>query len=53
MTLGTFRRTGIDGLIELAHTALRAKYGRQMWLGDMFARLTGRLSRGARNDIEV
>ena len=29
-------------VIERAHAALRAKYGWQMWLGDLFSRLSGR-----------
>jgi PPOX class probable F420-dependent enzyme len=41
------------GLIERAHTALRAKYGSQMWLGDLFSRLTGRMERRAWIEIEV
>jgi PPOX class probable F420-dependent enzyme len=39
--------------IERAHTALRAKYGWQMWLGDLFSRLTGRMERRAWIEIEV
>jgi hypothetical protein len=41
------------GLMERAHTALRVKYGWQMWRGDMFSRLTGRLQRRAWIEIEV
>jgi PPOX class probable F420-dependent enzyme len=41
------------GSIERAHTALRAKYGWQMWLGDLFARLSGRIKRRAWIEIEV
>jgi PPOX class probable F420-dependent enzyme len=41
------------GLIERAHTALRAKYGWQMWLGDLFSRLTGQIERRAWIEIEV
>lgn len=41
------------GSIERAHTALRAKYGSQMWLGDLFSRLTGRMERRAWIEIEV
>jgi PPOX class probable F420-dependent enzyme len=41
------------GSIERAHTALRAKYGWQMWLGDLFARLSGRMERRAWIEIEV
>jgi uncharacterized protein len=41
------------GLIERASTALRAKYGWQMWLGDLFSRLTGRIRRRAWIEIEV
>jgi len=39
--------------IERAHTALRAKYGWQMWLGDLSSRLTGRIQRRAWIEIEV
>jgi uncharacterized protein len=39
--------------IERAHAALRAKYGRQMWLADVLARLTGRLAQRAWVEIEV
>lgn len=41
------------GAIERAHTALRAKYGWQMWLGDLFSRLAGRIERRAWIEIEV
>ena len=41
------------GVIERAHTALRAKYGWQMWIGDLFSRLTGRIRRRAWIEIEV
>jgi len=41
------------GSIERAHTALRAKYGWQMELGDLFSRLTGRMERRAWIQIEV
>jgi len=41
------------GVIERAHTALRAKYGWQMWLGDLSSRLTGRMERRAWIEIEV
>jgi PPOX class probable F420-dependent enzyme len=41
------------GLIERAHTALRAKYGWQVRLGDLFSRLTGRMERRAWIEIEV
>ena len=41
------------GVIERAHAALRAKYGWQMWLGDLFSRLTGRIRRRAWIEIEV
>jgi PPOX class probable F420-dependent enzyme len=40
-------------VIERAHAALRAKYGWQMWLGDLFSRLTGRIRRRAWIEIEV
>ncbi len=39
--------------IERAHAALRAKYGWQMWLSDLFSRLTGRMERRAWIEIEV
>jgi len=40
-------------LIERAHAALRTKYGWQMWLGDRFSRLTGRIRRRAWIEIAV
>ena len=39
--------------IERAHAALRAKYGWQMWLTDLFSRLAGRIRRRAWIEIEV
>jgi hypothetical protein len=38
--------------IERAHAALRAKYGWQMRLLDLFSRLTGRIRRRAWIEIE-
>lgn len=40
-------------VIESARAALRAKYGWQMWIGDLFSRLTGRIRRRAWIEIEV
>lgn len=40
-------------VIERAHAALRAKYGWQMWTGDLFSRITGRIRRRAWIEIEV
>ena len=40
-------------VVDRAHTALRAKYGWQMWLGDLFSGLTGRIRRRAWIEIEV
>jgi uncharacterized protein len=40
-------------VIERAHAALRAKYGWQMWVGDLFSRLTGRIQRRAWIEIDV
>ena len=40
-------------MIERAHAALRAKYGWQMWLGDLFSRLAGRIARRAWIEIEI
>jgi PPOX class probable F420-dependent enzyme len=40
-------------VIDRAHAALRAKYGVQMWLGDLFARLSGRSARRAWIEIEI
>jgi PPOX class probable F420-dependent enzyme len=40
-------------VIERAHAALRAKYGWQVWLGDLFSRLTGRIRRRAWIEIEA
>ncbi len=39
--------------IERARAALRAKYGWQMWLTDLFSRLTGRIHRRAWIEIEL
>jgi uncharacterized protein len=50
---GTARIVAEPGVIERAHTALRAKYGWQGWLGDLFSRLTGRMRRRAWIEIEV
>jgi len=36
-----------EDVIAVAHRALRAKYGVQMWLADVSARLSGRLHRRA------
>jgi PPOX class probable F420-dependent enzyme len=40
-------------VIEQAHAAMRAKYGWQARVGDLFSRLTGRLPRRAWIEIEV
>jgi PPOX class probable F420-dependent enzyme len=40
-------------VIERARAALRAKYGWQVWLGDLFSRLTGRIRRRAWIEIEA
>lgn len=40
-------------VMERAHAGLRAKYGWQARLGDLFSRLTGRLQRRAWIEIEV
>lgn len=40
-------------LIARAHAALRAKYGWQMWMLDLGARLTGRLARRAWIEITL
>jgi len=40
-------------VIERAHAALRAKYGWQAWVGDLFSRLTGRIGRRAWIEIGV
>jgi len=40
-------------VVDRAHTALRAKYGWQMWLADLSSRLTGRMERRAWIEIEV
>lgn len=39
--------------IERARAALRTKYGPQMWLTDLFSRLTGRIQRRAWIEIEL
>ncbi|HKX04676.1 MAG TPA: PPOX class F420-dependent oxidoreductase [Methylomirabilota bacterium] len=40
-------------VIERAHAAIRAKYGWPARVGDLFSRLTGRLSRRAWIEIEI
>jgi PPOX class probable F420-dependent enzyme len=40
-------------VIERAHAAMRAKYGWQARVGDLFSRLTGRLPRRAWIEIEI
>jgi PPOX class probable F420-dependent enzyme len=50
---GTARIVTEPRVIERAHVALRAKYGWQGWLGDLFSRLTGRMRRRAWIEIEV
>ena len=50
---GTARIVTEPGVIERAHAALRAKYGWQAWVGDLFSRLTGRIRRRAWIEIEV
>ena len=40
-------------VIERAHAAMRAKYGWQAQVGDLFSRLTGRLPRRAWIEIEI
>jgi len=49
----TARLVTEPGVIDRAHAALRAKYGVQMWLGDLFSRLTGRAARRAWIEIEI
>lgn len=39
--------------IERAFAALRAKYGWQMWITDLFSRIAGRIHRRAIIEIEV
>jgi PPOX class probable F420-dependent enzyme len=50
---GTARLVTEPGVIERAHAALRAKYGWQAWVGDLFSRLTGRMGRRAWIEIEL
>ena len=50
---GTARIVTEPDVIERAHTALRAKYGWQAWVGDLFSRLTGRMGRRAWIEIEL
>ena len=40
-------------VVDRAHTALRAKYGRQMWLADLSSRLSGRMERRGWIEIEA
>ncbi len=49
----TARLVTEPAVIERAHAALRAKYGWQVWIGDLFSRLTGRIRRRAWIEIEV
>ena len=50
---GTGRIVKDARVIERAQAALRAKYGWQMWLLDLFSRLTGRIRRRAWIEIEA
>ena len=49
----TARLISEPAAIERAHAALRAKYGWQMWLTDLFSRLAGRIRRRAWIEISV
>src|SRR5712664_4333465 len=40
-------------VIERAHAAMRAKYGWQARVGDLFSRLTGRLPRRAWIEVQI
>lgn len=48
---GTARVVEDDATLAKAYTALRAKYGWQMWLTDLGSRLTGRYDRRAMLEI--
>ena len=50
---GTGRIVTDAGVIERAQAALRAKYGWQMWLLDLFSRVTGRIRRRAWIEIAL
>ena len=50
---GTAHLVTAPRVIERAHAALRAKYGWQARVGDLFSRLTGRIGRRAWIEIEV
>lgn len=50
---GTGRIVTDARVIERAQAALRAKYGWQMWLLDLFSRVTGRIRRRAWIEIEL
>ncbi|MGI9287087.1 MAG: PPOX class F420-dependent oxidoreductase, partial [Pseudomonadales bacterium] len=39
--------------IDKAHRALKRKYGWQMWIGDFFARLNGRINKRAHIEIKL
>ena len=39
--------------VQKAHAALRRKYGIQMWIGDVLARLTGRIHNRAFLEIQL
>ena len=49
----TARLVTEPAVIARAHAALRAKYGVQMWLGDLFSQLSGRSARRAWIEIEI
>jgi len=50
---GTGRIVADSRVIERAQAALRAKYGWQMWLLDLFSRVTGRIRRRAWIEIAL
>ena len=50
---GKGRRIEDPATIDAAYVALRAKYGWQMWIGDFFSRLTGRIDNRAMLELEV
>jgi PPOX class probable F420-dependent enzyme len=50
---GKGRRIEDSATIEAAYGALHRKYGWQMWIGDFFSRLTGRIGNRAMLELEV
>jgi len=50
---GRARRVDDSATVAAAYRALRRKYGLQMWLLDLFSRLSGRIGKRAILELEV